>query len=411
MVRKNKKVTGAILGTVVEYYDYSLYGFSAGILAEKFFPNVDKVAGLMYVFAIYAISYLAKPLGSIFFSRIGDKYGRRLSLKFTVIGIAVPTLIIGVLPDYSNIGVIATQILIICRFFQGFFVGGEYDGAAIYVIEHLGKDYHFTASAATRASGAFGLLLGIASTNFFNSSVFPEWGWRLPFLMSLPLTIITLHYRKYLEETPIFIEAKNQELQFYDFLYLTKKHWRTILLIILFSGGFGATYQISVIFMKQYLPIVMPDASKFIGTISVITATVFAFSMPIAGLIADKFGLRIITASALISTLITSTILIIAIYTKLLNLALISSIMLAISIAPFNGLAHGIMIGSFKPTERYRGISLGHTIGSLLMSGTANFICLYFMKNYEFQLFPLFYIMIFAVIAYYAINQIIKKNG
>ena len=131
MTRSKKKVTGAFLGTIVEYYDYSLYGFSAGIIAEKFFPGVDKVSSLMYVFAIYALSYLAKPIGSIFFSKIGDKYGRRFSLKITMVGIAIPTLIIGILPEYNSIGVLTTQILVLCRFFQGFFVAGEYDGAAI----------------------------------------------------------------------------------------------------------------------------------------------------------------------------------------------------------------------------------------------------------------------------------------
>ena len=174
MTQNKKKVTGAFLGTIVEYYDYSLYGFSAGIIAEKFFPGVDKVSSLMYVFAIYSLSYLAKPLGSIFFSRIGDKYGRRFSLRITMIGIAIPTLIIGILPEYNSIGVITTQILVLCRFFQGFFVAGEYDGTAIYVIEHIGGKHHYTASALTRSAGVAGLLLGIATTNLFNSSVFAQ---------------------------------------------------------------------------------------------------------------------------------------------------------------------------------------------------------------------------------------------
>ncbi|GAB4166077.1 MAG: hypothetical protein Tsb006_5540 [Rickettsiaceae bacterium] len=110
MTRNNKKVTGAFLGTIVEYYDYSLYGFSAGILAEKFFPGIDKVSSLMYVFAIYALSYLAKPVGSVFFSKIGDKYGRLICLRLTMVGIAVPTVIIGLLPDYNTIGTISTHI-------------------------------------------------------------------------------------------------------------------------------------------------------------------------------------------------------------------------------------------------------------------------------------------------------------
>ena len=404
MTRSKKKVTGAFLGTIVEYYDYSLYGFSAGIIAEKFFPGVDKVSSLMYVFAIYALSYLAKPIGSIFFSKIGDKYGRRFSLKITMVGIAIPTLIIGILPEYNSLGVLTTQILVLCRFFQGFFVAGEYDGAAIYVIEHIGEKYHYTASSLTRSAGVAGLLLGIASTNLFNSSLFPEWAWRVPFILSLPLALITLYYRKFLEETPVFIESQAQKIEFFSILPFIKKQWFVLCLVIILSGGFGVTYQVTVIFMKQYLPLVIPNASNIMSALSVMIVIGFGISMPIAGLLADRFGRNIVVKFSLLLTLIACVLLIVAINNQLLNLALISCMLLAVSVAPFNALAHGVIIKAFRVNERYRGVSIGHTTGSLLMSGTANYVCLYFMKNFNLNLFPVVYISFFAVVSYFAIR-------
>lgn len=404
MTRSKKKVTGAFLGTIVEYYDYSLYGFSAGILAEKFFPGVDKVSSLMYVFGIYALSYLAKPIGSVFFSKIGDKYGRRFSLKITMVGIAIPTLIIGILPEYNSIGVLTTQILVLCRFFQGFFVAGEYDGAAIYVIEHIGEKYHYTASSLTRSAGVVGLLLGIASTNLFNSSLFPEWAWRVPFILSLPLALITLYYRKFLEETPVFIESQAQKIEFFSILPFIKKQWFVLCLVIILSGGFGVTYQVTVIFMKQYLPLVIPNASNIMSALSVMIVIGFGISMPIAGLLADRFGRNIVVKFSLLLTLIACILLIMAINYQLLNLALISCMLLAVSVAPFNALAHGVIIKAFRVNERYRGVSIGHTTGSLLMSGTANYVCLYFMKNFNLNLFPVVYISFFAVVSYFAIR-------
>ena len=404
MTRSKKKVTGAFLGTIVEYYDYSLYGFSAGIIAEKFFPGVDKVSSLMYVFAIYALSYLAKPIGSIFFSKIGDKYGRRFSLKITMVGIAIPTLIIGILPEYNSLGVLTTQILVLCRFFQGFFVAGEYDGAAIYVIEHIGEKYHYTASSLTRSAGVAGLLLGIASTNLFNSSLFPEWGWRVPFILSLPLVLVTLHYRKFLEETPVFIESQTQKVEFFSLLPFIKKQWFALCWVIILSGGFGVTYQVTVIFMKQYLPLVVPNASNIMSALSVMIVIGFGISMPIAGLLADRFGRNIVVKFSLLLTLIACVLLIMAINYQLLNLAIISCMLLAVSVAPFNALAHGVIIKAFRANERYRGVSIGHTTGSLLMSGTANYVCLYFMKNFNLNLFPVIYISFFAVVSYFAIG-------
>lgn len=410
MRKEKKKIIGAFLGTIVEYYDYSLYGFSAGIIALKFFPELEKIQSLMYVFGIYAISYLSKPLGSLVFSFIGDFYGRLISLRITIIGIAIPTFTIGILPDFNSIGITAAYILIICRFMQGFFLGGEYDGAAIYVIEHLGKKNHYTASAITRASGVIGLLLGIAVTNLFNSSLFPDWAWRMPFILSLPLAFLTIYCRKFLTETPDFNSSIQQKIEINRLASLIKRNSLTLLLAILLAGGFGITYQLSIIFMKQYLPIAIPATSTIITSFSVFIVFIFGVSMPIAGFLADKFGEMIIVKISLLLTLIASGLLGTAIYYQLVNLTLISTIILAISVAPFNALAHGIIIKAFPVNERYRGISLSHTIGSMLMSGTAAYTSLYFMKEYKMMLFPIVYIAFSALIAFFVIYKFSQKR-
>lgn len=395
------KVLGAFLGTIVEYYDYSLYGFSAAIIAEKFFSsNTDQLTKLINAFAVYAVAYLSKPIGAYIFGCIGDIYGRKKALSFTIIGIIIPTLIIGLLPDYSVLGVWSTIILVLCRFMQGIFIAGEYDGAAIYVIEHLGAKYQFTASAITRCTGVIGLLSGIGATNFFNAHIFPDWSWRVPFLLSVPLGLITLYYRQKFDETPEFKEAGNSNtIQKFDILI--KKHWKNILPLIFLAGGFGATYQISIIFMKQYLPLVLPATGVIMSSFSVLIVLCFAIFIPIAGFVADRMGVNIVLKTAFISTLIASIFFTIAVEYQMANLGLFASLMLAGSIAPFNALAHSVVIRSFAVKERYRIISFGHTIGSMLMSGTANYICLVVIKNYKLNLFPILYICIFSVIAYF----------
>ena len=405
-----RKITGAFLGTIVEYYDYSLYGFSAGVLAEQFFPGEDKRANLMYVFAIYAFSYLAKPVGSVFFSRVGDLYGRKISLRITMFGIVIPTLMIGLLPSYNSIGIMSVQILIICRFFQGFFTAGEYDGAAIYVIEHLGKQNHYTASALTRSTGVAGLLLGIASTNFFNSSVFPEWGWRIPFLLSVPLAMLAMYFRKFLEETPDFIASKEQNIEFTGIFTFIKKRWGSLLLVVFLAGGFGATYQVSIIFMKQYLPLLMPHTSSIMTTFSVLLVLVFGLVMPLSGFLADRFNLMLIIKCSLVLTLVACGLFLVSIQQNLVNLTLLSCVLLAAATAPFNALAHGVIVKAFRANERYRGVSLGHTTGSLLMSGPANFVCIYCMNNFNWTLFPIMYIAFFAVVVFVTVVIFVKRE-
>lgn len=406
----NSKVIGAFLGTIVEYYDYSLYGFSAAIIAEKFFPASEPLVNLTNVFAVYAFAYVSKPLGSILFGRIGDIYGRKEALSVTIIGIALPTTIIGILPEYSSIGIKSTIILIICRFLQSIFVAGEYDGAAIYVIEHLDPKYRATASAITRSTGALGLLIGVGATNFFNAHIFSSWGWRIPFLISLPLSLLTLYYRRKLEETPVFEQLNCRERATISLKKLTIKHWQNILVVIFFAGGFGVTYQVSIIFMKQYLPMILPAAKLIISSFSVLLVFCFGLAMLLSGFLADRYGLMRVISYGFIGTIVSCISLITAAKFQMLNLSLVSCIMLAFFVAPFNALAHGIITKAFPVQERYFCTSIGHNIGSLLMSGTANYVCLQMMQILEYDLFPVMYIMLFALISYYASRIFERKT-
>lgn len=403
--KSHDKVIGAFLGTIIEYYDYSLYGFSASIIALKFFPNSDYLTNLINVFAIYAVAYLSKPIGAMIFGRIGDLYGRKVVLNITIIGIVVPTVIIGLLPSYSAIGSWSAIILVLCRFMQGIFVAGEYDGAAIYVIEHLGGKYRCTASAVTRCTGVLGILLGIGMTNFFSAHIFPDWSWRIPFLISLPLALVVLYFRQKLDETPEFRSHQEQRLKIEKWGSLFQTQWRLILMVIFLAGGFGVTYQIAIIFMKQYLPLVMPQATLIMSTFSVLIVLCFAVCMPIAGLFADRFSETIVLRLSLFGTIIASLLLIIAINKEMLNLALASCLMLACCVAPVNALAHGIFVKAFPVNNRYRAISLGHTIGAMLMGGSANYICLIVMKFLNFKLFPIIYLIIFAILGYYMVKK------
>lgn len=402
----DRKIIGAFLGTIVEYYDYSLYAFSASIIAKQFFPYGDNLTNLTKVFGIYAFAYLAKPLGSLIFGRIGDLYGRKFALNITIIGIAVPTLIIGCLPNYATIGYWSTLILSICRFAQNIFAAGEYDGAAIYTIEHLGKNKHYSASALARSAGVAGLLLGTSVTNFFNSHLFGEFGWRIPFLLSLPLAFVSLYYRRFMNETPDFTHTQYSRR---SLLELIKSQWPWILVIIFLAGSFGATYQIAIIFMRQYLPIVVPAASFIMNSFSITLVIAFGTAILISGTLADRFGKMIVIKAATIASLMACSLLAIAIRYQMLNLAIAASLFLSIAVAPFNALAHGIVIKIFAVNERYRAIGLGHAIGSMLMSGTANYICSVLIKDYNLILFPLIYVSIFVVLSYYLIKNFSKS--
>ena len=234
----------------------------------------------------------------------------------------------------------------------------------------------------------------------FSAHIFPSWGWRIPFLLSLPMAVVTLYFRSKLHETPDFEDSKKGAIKVKTLVGLLKHNWKSILMVILLAGGFGVTYQVAIIFMKQYLPIVLPQTISVISTFSVLFVLAFGLSMPIAGFFADMIGVTMVILYSLLLTILFAFGLIIGIKYQMVNLVLGSCICLACSVAPFNGLSHGIMIKVFSVNERYRSIGLGHTIGSMMMSGTANYICLSSIKLLGWELFPVIYLMIFAIISY-----------
>lgn len=399
--KKSNAILSALLGTIVEYYDYGLYAFAASIIADKFFASGNAIENLTSVFAVYACAYIGKPLGSLIFGILGDHFGRKYALSITMIGIAIPTVIIGLLPEYSVFGIYSTIILIICRFMQSIFVAGEYDGAAIYVIEHLGDKYKYTASSIVRTTGAFGMIAAIVSISVFSSDAFPTWGWRIPFLLSFPFGVITILYRRTLDETPDFQSTKDKDTyaDSYTFMSIIKTHWMKIAAIVMLSGGFGVTYQISTIFMQQYLLIILPEIKHLINKLSILLVLCFTFSMPISGILADKIGKMFVIRIYTIIALFGAYTLYLSVLWHDMNLAIMGSIVLAICVAPYNALGHSAVIGAFPVKARYRAISLGHTIGSVLMSGSANYICLKFIAS-GILVGPVLYITSFIVISY-----------
>ena len=163
--------------------------------------------------------------------------------------------------------------------------------------------------------------------------------------------------------------------------------------------------------MKQYLPMVLPQTSFIISTFSVLIIVCFTVAMPIAGLLADRYGELKILRVSLLMTIVASILFISAVNYQMVNLALVSCLMLASFVAPFNALAHGIVIKVFSVNERYRAIGLGHNTGSVLMSGSANYVCLVLMRYLNFPLFPIVYLILFAILAYIIISFILLHHS
>jgi MFS family permease len=209
---ERKVILASSLGTVFEWYDFYLYGLLATIISAQFFSGVNETTGFIFALAAFAAGFAVRPFGAIFFGRIGDLVGRKNTFLVTMGLMGVSTFLVGVLPSYASIGVAAPVLLVVLRLVQGLALGGEYGGAATYVAEHApeGKRGLFTSFIQTTATlglfAALGVVIAIRST--IGEAAFADWGWRIPFLISVILLGVSLWIRLQLEESPVFKQMK-----------------------------------------------------------------------------------------------------------------------------------------------------------------------------------------------------------
>ena len=299
MTAEEKKVIFASsLGTVFEWYDFYLYGSLAAIIAKQFFSGLD--AGSAFIFALlaFAAGFIVRPFGALVFGRLGDMIGRKYTFLVTILIMGVSTFIVGVLPNYASIGVAAPVILICLRLLQGLALGGEYGGAATYVAEHApaGQRGAYTAWIQTTATlGLFLSLMVILGTRtIIGEEAFADWGWRVPFIVSIALLAISVYIRLSMNESPAFVKMKAEGKTSKAPLSESFGQWKNLKIVILalfglvmgqavvwYSGQFYALF-----FLTQALKVDGATANIMVA-ISLIIGTPF---FVIFGTLSDKIG-------------------------------------------------------------------------------------------------------------------------
>ncbi len=380
---QRKMIAGGAIGTLMEYYDYYLYGLAAAtVFPTVFFASEDPVVAQLASFATFAVGFFLRPVGGIIWGIVGDRYGRKVVLMMTVVGMGLATAGIGLIPPEESIGIAAPILLLVCRMLQGFFVGGEMGGAATLVVEHappsrrglFGAFLISGAGVANVASAGLMALLGIGANSWFM-----EWGWRIPFLLGLVLAIIAVLLRRQLEESEEFkdTQAKQQEAgKKLNPLVEVFRHPKNAILGILIglpqsiAGYVVLTYAISYIVHNLGVSVQV----GFIGTL--IVGALQIFVAPSWGAISDRFGRRqvYIFGCVAFALLVYPTFM-------LYNTANAWLIWLGMIIGfVIPGVAMQATLSTmlcemFDPEARTTGVNIGYQISNTLGGGLAPFIC------------------------------------
>jgi MHS family proline/betaine transporter-like MFS transporter len=412
-----RKVTlAAIAGTVVEWFDFAIYGFMAPLIAVTFFPETTRVIGLLQTFAIFAVAFALRPIGGAFFGMMGDRVGRKRVLALTVMLMSSATAVIGLLPSYHAIGIWAPVLLTLARCVQGFSAGGEYAGAVTYVIEHAPDHqrsrYSSWMPAATFASFAIAALLSYLITVNVSTGAMRDWGWRIPFLVAAPLGLVAVYIRRRLDESPLFQQILDGPPTVHAPLNQTmRQQWRPMLRLGGYISLTALSFYIFSTYMTTFLRAVIHLPSDQVLLTNVIALTFAAVMAPIIGRICDRVGRR--------ATMIASVVLLggLSIPGYLLasdgtiGSALIAQLMLATGAVTANVVTAVLLCEVFPTQVRYTASAVTYNISYAIFGGTAPFVATFLIATTGNKLAPAAYITAVAVGAFVAALLIPETAG
>jgi len=410
-VSRRRVVASAFIGTMIEWYDFFLYGTAAALVFNKlFFPTLHPLSGTLAAFGTYAAGFAARPLGGVVFGHYGDRLGRKSILVLTLLLMGLATCLIGLLPTYQQIGLTAPALLVFLRLVQGFALGGEWGGAVLMSVEHSSAGRRgFNASWAQAGSPA-GLLLGTGVFALFArlpTEEFLSWGWRVPFLLGLLLTSIGLFIRTRTEESPIFRAVLESQTQANQPILEVLKHPKNVLLIIGARAAENASFYVFTVFLLTYVTGQL-ELPRQIALNSVLLAAAFEFvTIPLFGALSDRFGRRPIYMGGALFLVLFSVPFFLLVNTKipaLINMAVVTA--MAIGHASMYAPQAAYFAESFKTRVRFSGASLGYQLSAPLAGGLAPAICVLLLKLGEGHFgWICVYLMVLGTISFVCVRE------
>jgi MFS family permease len=309
---EKKVIFASSLGTVFEWYDFYLYGSLAAIIAKQFFSGLDSGSAFIFALLAFAAGFIVRPFGAIFFGRLGDMIGRKYTFLVTILIMGLSTFIVGILPNYATIGVAAPVILIALRLLQGLALGGEYGGAATYVAEHSPQNKRGAYTAWIQTTATLGLFLSLmvilGTRTLIGEAAFADWGWRVPFIVSIALLAVSVWIRLSMNESPAFKKMKAEGRTSKAPLTESFGQWKNLKIVILALIGLTAGQAVVWYSGQFYALFFLTQALKVDGaTANILVALSLIIGTPffiVFGALSDKIGRKpIIMAGCLLAAI------------------------------------------------------------------------------------------------------------
>jgi len=406
-----KAVTAAALGNAMEWFDFGVYGFVAFALGKVFFPDASPAVQTIAALGTFSVPFLVRPLGGVFFGVMGDRFGRQKVLSLTIIIMAISTFCIGLIPSYATIGLWAPILLLACKLAQGFSVGGEYTGAAVFVAEYapdrqrgfLGSWLDFGSIAGFVVGAGMVVLL----QTMLGDQTFLDWGWRIPFFVAGPLGLLGLYLRHAAEETPAFTQQLErmekedrdalQEKPTVSIREIFSKYRRALLVSIGVVLVTNITYYMLLTYMPTYLSGSLGYSEGHGVLIIVVVMVGMLFVQPVVGFFSDKIGRKpflLMGSLGLLVSAIPAFFLIASDNTALIFLGLL---LIAIFLNCLIGIMASTLPALFPTRIRYSALASSFNV-AIIFAGLTPTVAAWLVEETENLMMPAYYLMGASVI-------------
>jgi MFS transporter, MHS family, proline/betaine transporter len=388
-----------VAGNILEWYDFSVYGFFAGAIGRNFFPSKNPSTSLIEAFVVFGAGFLMRPVGALLFGYLGDSRGRELALMLSVMAMAVPTFLIGLLPSYQQIGIAASIIMVALRLVQGVSVGGEYTTSVVFLVERS-RQHQRGLMGAYGSFGAYagvmlGSAVGVLVTTILPREAVHAWGWRIPFLFG-----ITIGIAGYLIRSELTRNAPVHEIEPPPLSRILHSQLRRIVQVAGFKVLDAVGFYLIFVYATSYLVHVVGVPKRRALAINTISMGAALLLIPLFGMLSDRIGRKpLLLAAAIGTALLAWPLFRMMQHQEMFALMLAGQIGFAVLIAMFAGAQAAASAEAFQRHVRCSGVALSHNLCMALLGGTTPMVATYLIQRTQNDMSPPLYLIGAAIVS------------